>query len=710
MVDFLDTFIGLFSIYLILSLIVTAFTQGMTSSSLVNLKGHIIRRIMVNLVGEEHTQSIIAHKKFQELCSRTLILKRQRLPSYLDPTVFAEILIEVKLGLSTELGNLNPARIEQAIAALDKNDQKDGELNKRLTEMWERADFDIAAFQAELVAWFDRVAERSYGWHKRGLNFWLLSVGFVVAVAINADTIYIFQRLTSDEDLRLQSVNNAIEFTESLRSEESAAADDAANEADPGSTASEADAMLIAICEQNGGTDCATDVENRSRTVVKSLLPDLLPVVGWDAMPDCLKSWSVKCPAGENGMALLALKIIGWFLTALATSLGAPFWFDLLQKLVQVRGKVVPGGNKPKDTEGKDGQPVTRKLAAKTALRASEVDATEIDSLNEFNHNNFGFDPVNIYWSARLAATAYLPDEDVEVFLAEYGAEGELLDIAHSDTQCLVAKTAKAAFISFRGTEKVAKDWFTDIDVKLTDSNWGSSTVKTHSGFTEALDSIWRKQSGATQPGIMDWIEANELAAKGIPIWFSGHSLGGALAALAALRLDMEQQGKSPRCVIAAIHTFGQPRVGDEQCAKEFDQRFANKYFRLINQRDIVPRVPFPKADILLARVKERVQEREQEKEEKVDTHTIAPEAIDIGKQEDYRYAHAGRVIYFSDLGRAIVDPQFWYRKLDTLVVPLDREQIKDALKQTAGDHAMTGYIERSRALFRFSEPDGGDD
>ncbi|MCI5107108.1 MAG: hypothetical protein MRY76_10380 [Pseudomonadales bacterium] len=67
-------------------------------------------------------------------------------------------------------------------------------------------------------------------------------------------------------------------------------------------------------------------------------------------------------------------------------------------------------------------------------------------------------------------------------------------------------------------------------------------------------------------------------------------------------------------------------------------------------------------------------------------------------------------MICFNDLGRAIVDPQFWYRKLDTLVVPLDREQIKDALKQTAGDHAMTSYVERSRALFRFSETEAGDD
>lgn len=705
MVDFLDTFIGLFSIYLILSLIVTAFTQGITSSNLVNLKGHVIRRIMVNLVGETNTRTMIAHEKFRELCSQTRFRKAQRLPSYLDPNVFVDILLEMKLGLSSEQGNLSPAQVEKAITALNKKQGEDAKLNQRLAEMWETADFDIEAFRAEIIAWFDRVAERSYGWHKRGLNGWLLLVGFIVAVAINADTIYIFQRLTSDEDLRLQSVNNAIEFTESLRSEESADDDaDPEPSADPDApTVSQTDAMLIAICEQNGGTDCASNIEDRSRTVVKSLLPDLLPVVGWESVPDCLKSWSVNCPPEENGYLLLFSKIIGWLLTALATSLGAPFWFDLLQKLVQVRGKVIPGGSKAQAPEGKDGKPVTRNLAAKTALRASEVDASEIDSLNEFNHNNFGFDPVNIYWSARLAATAYLPDSDVEVFLAEYGAEGQLLDIPLSDTQCLVAKTAKAAFISFRGTEKVAKDWFTDIDVKLKDSNWGSSTVKTHSGFTEALDSIWRKQPDDAQTGIMDWIEANQLAEKGIPIWFSGHSLGGALAALAALRLDMEQQGQAERCLIAAIHTFGQPRVGDDNCAREFDQRFANKYFRLINQRDIVARVPFPKADILLAKVKEHVQE-------KVDTHTIEPEATDIGQQEDYLYAHAGRVIYFNDLGRAIVDPQFWYRKLDTLVVPLDREEIKDALKQSAGDHSMSGYIERSRALFRLSETESGDD
>lgn len=722
MVDFLDTFIGLFSVYLLLSLIVTAITQGIVNTDKINLKGHIINRIIANLVGEEFAGKIEVHPKFQELCGKTKPGKPARLPSYMDPAVFAEILIEELVGDGRKFSGITPAQLDQALRGADNNAGNNTSALPeatiaRLREIWDRADFNIDSFKQGIIDWFDRVSERSYGWHKRKLNVWLMTVGFAVALFINADTIHIFQRLTNDDSLRQQFVTNAIDYTRQLESTGEDAADRDA----------EIDAMLSEICQANNGEDC-DDVNARSQNVVKALMPDLLPVIGWDAMPACLllrgpcfepslaRQQIIAAGPSEHGMAFyrswllvafgpllvwlgtLLMKLVGWGLTAMATSLGAPFWFDLLQKIIQIRGKVVPGGHKPGQPpgkDGKDGKPVTRELAAKTALRAEEVAATEADSLSEFNADRFGFDPVNIYWSARLAATAYLPDADVDVFLAEYGADGELIDIPDTNTQCLVATTPKAAFISFRGTEKVAKDWFTDIDVKLMAPAWKTADIKTHSGFTEALDSIWASD-------ILPWIKSRQLAEKGIPLWFSGHSLGGALAALAALRLDMENEAVAPgtpRPVIAALHTFGQPRVGDENCAAELDRRLANKYFRMINQRDIVPRVPFPKADILLAKVKQHIQDKEA-------AGDIPAGSQNPGGEADYHYAHGGRVIYFNDLGRAIVDPQFWYRKLDTLLVDLDAEQIKEALQQTVGDHSMTGYIERSRALFRLAEPE----
>jgi len=69
-------------------------------------------------------------------------------------------------------------------------------------------------------------------------------------------------------------------------------------------------------------------------------------------------------------------------------------------------------------------------------------------------------------------------------------------------------------------------------------------------------------------------------------LWITGHSLGGALAVLAAENLSA--QGVE----IQGVYTYGQPRVGDSKFAKNFDLRMKNKTYRFVYDEDVVPRVP----------------------------------------------------------------------------------------------------------------------
>ncbi|UVS79004.1 lipase family protein [Actinokineospora sp. UTMC 2448] len=71
-------------------------------------------------------------------------------------------------------------------------------------------------------------------------------------------------------------------------------------------------------------------------------------------------------------------------------------------------------------------------------------------------------------------------------------------------------------------------------------------------------------------------------------IWFTGHSLGGALAALAAMRLHFEE----PRLLADGVYTFGQPRVCDRTLAQAHDEAFRGRAHRFVNNNDIVPQVP----------------------------------------------------------------------------------------------------------------------
>ncbi len=69
-------------------------------------------------------------------------------------------------------------------------------------------------------------------------------------------------------------------------------------------------------------------------------------------------------------------------------------------------------------------------------------------------------------------------------------------------------------------------------------------------------------------------------------LWFTGHSLGAALAAVAVTHaLEDEQQ-------VSGIYSFGQPRVGDEEYPDAFNQWIGQPYFRFVNNNDRVTRMP----------------------------------------------------------------------------------------------------------------------
>lgn len=67
---------------------------------------------------------------------------------------------------------------------------------------------------------------------------------------------------------------------------------------------------------------------------------------------------------------------------------------------------------------------------------------------------------------------------------------------------------------------------------------------------------------------------------------FTGHSLGGAAAVIAAVKFNEQYSGKAVK-----VYTFGQPRVGDGDYTKYVDSKL-NHFFRLVHKKDLVPHKP----------------------------------------------------------------------------------------------------------------------
>ncbi len=119
----------------------------------------------------------------------------------------------------------------------------------------------------------------------------------------------------------------------------------------------------------------------------------------------------------------------------------------------------------------------------------------------------------------------------------------------------------KFAVLVFRGTQE-RRNWLTNLNTLLT--RW-SGEGSVHSGFNNALANVWEE------------VEAH-LSSLNVPVFYTGHSLGAALATLAAAK-------KPPH----ALYTFGSPRVGNAEFKKIFENI---RSYRIVNHRDLTTTVP----------------------------------------------------------------------------------------------------------------------
>lgn len=150
-----------------------------------------------------------------------------------------------------------------------------------------------------------------------------------------------------------------------------------------------------------------------------------------------------------------------------------------------------------------------------------------------------------------------------------------------TDTHCLMGEAPDCFIIAFRGTASI-RNWITDGQFERTTlvSGEDGTCSKVHKGFEAALNSILEKLISALGGCAVFKVQNCK------PLFITGHSLGGALAILAAL--ELARNGFQ----IAQVYTFGQPRVGNSDFKKRYDAALGDKTFRVVYQEDIVARVP----------------------------------------------------------------------------------------------------------------------
>ncbi|SDP84234.1 lipase family protein [Desulforhopalus singaporensis] len=186
------------------------------------------------------------------------------------------------------------------------------------------------------------------------------------------------------------------------------------------------------------------------------------------------------------------------------------------------------------------------------------------------------------YWMARISKEIYLkksdgnqiPDEEKILknlknndlkFISVFGVDknsAQAAVIEHEDYICIV----------FRGTNEL-KDWLDNLNAFAKKELFGEF----HRGFWNSVEDVWKP------------IEARCRELQGRrkrPVFFTGHSLGGAMATIAAAKFIHEDKP------FTSAYTFGQPRVLTRETARIFNSECKARFFRFHNNNDIVTRVP----------------------------------------------------------------------------------------------------------------------
>jgi triacylglycerol lipase len=211
-------------------------------------------------------------------------------------------------------------------------------------------------------------------------------------------------------------------------------------------------------------------------------------------------------------------------------------------------------------------------------------------------------------------------------------------------TEGFIAGNDEAIVVAFRGTQpKELSDLMTDVNVAPVNFNFlfpnAPDIGHVHNGFGHAFRDV-RDEMFRT---------IALFQTKGQSLWFTGHSLGGALAVIATAACLFDNSTRVP---VNGLYTYGQPRAGDNAFVGNFEQRFKSKTFRFVNDADIVTRVP---------------------------SRTLG-------------YATEGQLIYFDGNGVAHTDESWWNQFLSNVAVGMEVARNLPALVK---DHDLQkGYID----------------
>jgi hypothetical protein len=305
---------------------------------------------------------------------------RANLPSYIPAANFSAALIDLVAtgrlsgidAAAGEGGKPRPATLAEWRGAADAITGND-KVAQAVRSAFELAGGDVQAARANLETWYNGTMDRVSGWYKRRAQTSLFLVGLFIAVSLNIDAVTIIRELSVNADLRkaaltvaekavatppagaagaapqaptpAQSAEPAEEPAQLQIAPPAEQAATAASEAAPSTATSDATGPVTGSDKSDSAPAATPPVLGKDYEMARDAIRDIGYPVGWSGGWPAPQKEQLKCDGARfcigDVYVVSALAIaLGWIATALAVMLGAPFWFDVLNKFMVIRSTV----------------------------------------------------------------------------------------------------------------------------------------------------------------------------------------------------------------------------------------------------------------------------------------------------------------------------------------------------------------------------------
>ncbi len=295
--EMLDVLIGLVTIYMIMGIACTAIIEALSAWFGVRSKNlQIALRNMLAESGQgggNFLTKFNSHPLIQSLSKKKGVKPSY---SYLAAETVGQVVYDVVQEIDGDM--------ESALSKLPENSP----VKSLLESLWKQTEQDAKQFQAAVTKHFDNIMERASGWYKKRTQTLSIVIAAALVIGANVDFLDLYRSLSNNPALRA----NVVEIAAAARLDD----EDEEKTADP--------------------VAGAVDKSQAAAVTVGGAVSDF--ALGWTRIPETPGGW--------------VSKIIGLLISVFAVSLGAPFWFDLLQRFMAVRTSIAEAEEKKKKKKG----------------------------------------------------------------------------------------------------------------------------------------------------------------------------------------------------------------------------------------------------------------------------------------------------------------------------------------------------------------------